>query len=123
MSRSIELEQRTRDFAIRIVRLFRALPHTPEAQIIGKQFLRAGTSVGANYRAAQRARSNAEFVSKLSVVIEEADEVAFWLQLLVDTNTMPENRLKPLIDESSQLVAIFIQSSKTVRERKTNLRD
>jgi four helix bundle protein len=76
------LRDRTKAFAIRIVRLFRALPHSREAQVIGNQLLRSGTSVGANYRAACRARSRQEFISRLGVVVEEADETIFWLELL-----------------------------------------
>ena len=76
------LKQRTKDFALRIIRLFQALPKTDEARIIGKQLLRSTTSVASNYRAACRARSDAEFFSKISIVVEEADETLFWLELL-----------------------------------------
>ena len=82
------LRARTKQFAIRIAKLFKRLPKTEEARIIGKQVLRAGTSVAANYRAACRARSHAEFISKMGTVVEEADETVFWLELLVDVGTV-----------------------------------
>jgi four helix bundle protein len=83
-----QLRARTKQFAIRIVRLFKSLPRTEEARVIGKQVLQAGTSVAANYRAVCRARSRPEFVSKIGVVVEEADETVFWLELLVDTGVV-----------------------------------
>ena len=76
------LQERTRNFALRIIKLFRSLPKTDDARILGKQLLRSGTSIGANYRAAGRARFRAEFVAKLGIVLEEADETAFWLELM-----------------------------------------
>ena len=81
---TIQMQQRTKDFALRIVRLFRVLPKNVEGQVLGRQLLRAGTSVAANYRATCRARSHAEFISKMSVVLEEVDESSFWLELLAD---------------------------------------
>ncbi len=81
-----ELKRRTKAFAIRIVKLYRSLPKSEEARIMGRQILRAGTSVAANYRAVCRARSKAEFISKIGVVVEEADETVFWLEMLVETN-------------------------------------
>ena len=88
-NKSEELKKRTKQFALRIVKLFRALPRTPEAQIMGKQLLRCGTSVAANYRAVCRARSRAEFIAKLGVVVEEADESVFWLEMLEESDTLP----------------------------------
>jgi four helix bundle protein len=79
LDKSLDLVQRTKSYAIQIVRLYRSLPHSSDAQVLGKQLLRSGTSVAANYRAACRARSGAEFISKISIVLEEADERAFWL--------------------------------------------
>ncbi len=117
MGRNCELEERTRKFAVRVLNLFRALPKTTEAQVIGKQLLRAGPSVGANYRAVERARSDAEFISKLGIVIEEADEVGFWLRLLTDGKILPKQRLEPLMQEASELVAIFVASTHTARRR------
>jgi len=84
------LKDRTRRFALRIVKMYRALPRAEEARIIGKQVLRSGTSIGANYRAACRARSRAEFVAKLGVVLEEADETVFWLDLLRDAEVFSD---------------------------------
>jgi len=95
--------------------MYRALPRTEEARIIGKQVLRSGTSIGANYRAACRARSRAEFVAKLGVVLEEADETAFWLDLLRDTGIFPDRRLQGLIREANELVSIFVASMRTAK--------
>jgi len=83
-----QMRARTKQFAIRVVRLFRALPKTREAMVMGNQLLRSGTSVAANYRAACRARSKAEFISKMGTVVEEADETVFWLELLIETGTV-----------------------------------
>ena len=83
-----ELQELTRKFALRIVKLFRSLPKTDDARILGKQLLRSGTSIGANCRVACRARSRAEFVAKLGIVLEEADETAFWLELLRDAGNL-----------------------------------
>ncbi|HEV2117355.1 MAG TPA: four helix bundle protein [Terriglobales bacterium] len=101
-------------FAIRIVRLCRKLPATPEAKIISSQLLRSGTSVAANYRAVCRARSKAEFASKMGIVIEEADETAFWMELLLNLDYFPEGQLRNLLSEANQLVAIFVSSRRTV---------
>lgn len=90
LSQAEQLRERTKQFAIRVVRLFRSLPKTEEAKIIGKQALRSGTSVAANYRAVCRARSKAEFIARLGVVVEEADETFFWLELLVETGIVPQ---------------------------------
>ncbi|MCI0356009.1 MAG: four helix bundle protein [Acidobacteria bacterium] len=109
------LRKRTRDFAIRIIRLFRALPRAEEARIIGRQLLRSGTSVAANYRAVCRARSRAEFVSKMAVVVEEADETLFWLELLVEVDMVRSKRMKPLITEATELLAIFGASLRTAK--------
>ena len=112
-----QLRERTKSFAIRIVRLFRSLPNTREAQVIGNQVLRSGTSIGANYRAVCRARSRAEFISKLGVVVEEADETIFWLELLADTAVVPTDKLKDLITETYELTAIFTAARHTSRGR------
>ncbi|MBV9928288.1 MAG: four helix bundle protein [Acidobacteria bacterium] len=115
--RAIELKERTKDFAIRIVNLFRALPKTDEARVIGRQVLRSGTSVAANYRAACRARSRAEFIAKIGVVVEEADETVFWLELLVETNIVPPSRMNSLLDEAHELLAIFAASQHTAKRK------
>ncbi len=113
-----QLRARTKQFAIRIVRVFKSLPKNDEARIIGKQLLRAGTSVAANYRAACRWRSKAEFISKVSVVVEEADETAFWLELLIETSIIPEVRLRDLLTEANELLAIFAASLWTARQKR-----
>jgi four helix bundle protein len=113
-----QLRARTKQFAIRVVRVFKGLPKSDEARIIGKQLLRAGTSVAANYRAVCRSRSKAEFISKMSVVVEEADETAFWLELLIETSIIPEVRLRALLTEASELLAIFAASLWTARQKR-----
>ncbi|HEX5434951.1 MAG TPA: four helix bundle protein [Candidatus Angelobacter sp.] len=112
-----ELRNRTKQFALRVVRLFRSLPKSPEAQVIGRQLLRSGTSVGANYRAACRARSRAEFVAKLGVVVEEADESAFWLELLIETGTFKQEKVNNLLAEALELTALFNASRTTSKRR------
>ena len=112
------LKARTKQFAIRIVRVFKSLPRNDEARIIGKQLLRAGTSVAANYRAVCRSRSRAEFISKMGVVVEEADETAFWLELLIETSIIPEVRLRDLLTEANELLAIFAASLWTARQKR-----
>ncbi|HUO59974.1 MAG TPA: four helix bundle protein [Candidatus Acidoferrales bacterium] len=110
-----ELQLRTRDFALRIVKMFKALPKTTEAQVLGKQLLRSGTSVAANYRAVCRARSKNEFVARLAVVVEEIDESVLWLDLLVAAGIVPEAKLASLTKEAGELLAIFVASQLTVR--------
>jgi len=100
-----EMKVRTKAFGIRIVRLFRALPHSEDARIIGRRILRSGTSVGANYHAACRLRSRQEFIAKLGLVLEETDETVFWLQMLADCNIVAGTRLKSLIREANELTA------------------
>jgi four helix bundle protein len=96
-----ELKRRTKQFAIRIVRLYQALPKRDEARVIGKQVLRSGTSVAANYRAVCRARSKAEFVAEIGVVLEEIDEAVFWLELLVETGIVAQSRMESLQKEAT----------------------
>jgi len=107
---------RTKQFALRIVHLFRSLPPTTEAQVIGKQLLRCGTSVGANYRAACHSRSRAEFIAKIGVVSEEADEAVFWIELLMDLRVVKKERLEPLLIEARELTAIFRASRQTAKK-------
>ncbi len=92
-----ELRKRTKEFALRVLKLFRALPRSPEAQILGKQLLRSATSVAANYRAVGRARSRAEFASKMGIVVEEADESVFWIEMLIDGGIVPAGRMSKLL--------------------------
>ena len=98
---------RTKQFAIRIIKLFQNLPKTDEARVIGKQLLRSATSTAANYRAACRARSDADFFSKISIVLEEADETLFWIEILIETEIMNGERLKPLYIEAEEIVKII----------------
>jgi four helix bundle protein len=108
-----QMRARTKQFALRVVRLFQALPRRDEARTLARQLLRSGTSVAANYRAAGRARSKAEFISKMGTVIEEADETVFWLELLVEAGILPESRVKDLLGEANELLAIFAASRAT----------
>jgi four helix bundle protein len=112
-SNSALLRARTKSFPIRIVKLFKALPHQQVAYVLGKQLLRSGTSVAANYRAVCRARSRAEFVAKMGVVVEETDETLFWLEMMVETDMLRPERLKPLMTEATELLRIFSASRKT----------
>ena len=109
------LKKRSKKFAIRVVKLFQALPKTGEARVLGKQVLRSGTSVAANYRAVCRARSRAEFRATIGVVVEEADETVFWLELLVDTGIIKPARVEGLLAEANELLAIFAASQRTVK--------
>jgi len=113
-----ELQCRTKQFALRVIRLVEALPRRRTAQVIGNQLLRSATSVAANYRAACRARSQADFVHKLGIVEEEADESLFWLEMVVETNLMPEARVQDLIQEADELTAIFVASRKTAKKKR-----
>jgi len=112
-----ELKGRTKSFALRVIRLIEALPKTRTADVIGRQLLRAATSVGANYRAACRARSQAEFASKIGVVEEEADECAYWLELIVESDLLPAAKVQDLLAEANELGAIFVASARTAKGR------
>ncbi|HXF85119.1 MAG TPA: four helix bundle protein [Anaerolineales bacterium] len=116
------LKSRTKAFALRTIRLCEALPKNYIGDVIGKQVLRSATSVGANYRAACRARSQAEFSAKLQIVIEEADESAFWLELIEESGLLPPERLLGLRKEADELTAIFVSSRKTVTRNMRNKR-
>ncbi len=109
------LKARTQSFALRIIRMYRALPRTEEAHILGKQLLRSGTSIGANYRAACRARSRIEFIAKMGIVLEEADETVFWLDLLREAGVFPDQKLRNIVCEANELVAIFVASMRTAK--------
>ena len=121
-SQAEQLKARTKQFAIRIVRLFRTLPKTDEARVIGKQVLRSGTSVAANYRAVCRARSQAEFIAKIGVVVEEIDETVFWIELLADTEIIRSERIAELLTEANELLAIFAASLRTAKTNKPSNR-
>jgi four helix bundle protein len=113
--RANALKDRTKQFALRIIRLTRALPAEVESRVISYQLLRSGTSVVANYRAVCRARSRAEFLAKMAIVLEEADESAFWLELLSEAGLIPETKLSALRAEANELVAIFNASRATAK--------
>ena len=108
-------KKRTQEFALRIIKLYKVLSLSAECQVIGKQLLRSGTSVAANYRAACRARSKAEFLSKMSVVVEEADESVFWLELLTATGIIPAKQLNSLLSEANEILAIVSKAKKTMK--------
>ena len=111
-----ELRERTKAFAIRIVRMYRSLPRSPDARVLGKQLLRCGTSVAANYRAACRARSRQEWISKIGIVVEEADETIFWLEMLQDCGIVTEKKLAEILKESHELCAIFTAARRTAKQ-------
>jgi four helix bundle protein len=113
---SDELKKRTKEFAHRCVKLGMALPKNTLGNHIRGQLIRCSTSVAANYRAACIAQSKASFISKLSIVVEEADESCFWMEFIIDENLMDEKKVRPLLNEADQLKAIFITSRKTARD-------
>jgi four helix bundle protein len=110
-----DLGRRTKAFALRVIRLYTALPKTTEAQVLGKQVLRSGTSVGAHYHEAKRARSTAEFVSKLGGGLQELAETAYWLERLRDSGIVPREDLAALESEAEELMAILTASSRTAQ--------
>jgi four helix bundle protein len=114
-------KDRTRALGLRVIRVVKSLPRERTADVIAYQLLRAGTSVGANYRAACRGRSPADVLSKLAIVEEEADEAIYWLEMLIDAQLMPARRLHSLIKESNEILAMTVASIKTLRSR-TRLR-
>ena len=111
-----DLKGRTKKFALRVIRLYSSLPKSVEAAVIGKQLLRSGTSVGAHYREAIRARSNAEFVSKVEGGLQELEETAYWLELLVEAEIVSPRRLADLLKETSELLAILVSCVKKVKQ-------
>jgi four helix bundle protein len=113
-----DLGVRTKQYALRINKCFSALPRETVAQVLGRQLLRSGTSVGAQYREARRARSVAEFVSKMEGALAEADESAYWLELLIEGEIVPARRLSPLLEETYELIAIFAASTKTAKRKR-----
>ncbi len=115
MNAEPDLKDRTKQFALRIIRLSVSLPKTTEAQVLGKQPLRSGTSVGANYREAHRGRSKAEFIAKCGDSLKEQEESVYLMELLVDSGIVPPDKLAPLRDECDQLTAIFVTIIKKAR--------
>ena len=124
--KSDQLKERTKQFALRIMRLVDALPKSSKDRAIANQIVRSGTSVAANYRAVGRARSRAEFISRVGVVEEEADETALWLELIIDDKLLPEVKIRPLHTEASELTAILaascISASRNFRKNSANAR-
>ena len=117
---TIELKNRSKIFALEIIRLFRSLPKGEDIRIIARQLFRSGTSVAANYRAACRARSRAEFVAKIGTVVEEADESVFWLEILVESGMVQQDVIAPIAKEANELLAIFAASQRTARQAVRN---
>jgi four helix bundle protein len=111
-----DLKKRTKEFALRIIKLVESLPNTRTSNVLGKQLLRSGTSVGANYRAACRARSPAEFQAKMGIVEEESDECGYWIELLTESNQVKASRVSKLLKEAGELTAIAVASIKTSRQ-------
>jgi four helix bundle protein len=114
---SQDLRSRTKQFALRIIAMFTALPKTDVARVLGKQVLRSGTSVGANYPEAYRARSGLEFISKIGDCLKELEETDYWLDLLVDSGTVSPSKTSALLQETSELLAIFTTISKKTKAR------
>jgi four helix bundle protein len=112
------LRDRTKQFAVRVVKMYMKLPETTQAQVLGKQVLRSGTSVAANYREASRSRSTAEFVAKLGVVEQELDETMLWLELLVESGIVSQAKMAELLQESEELLKITVASLKTAKARR-----
>jgi len=112
-----ELKVRTKRFALRVIKLVAALPCTVTGRAIGNQLIRAGTAIGANYRAACRGRSRAEFVAKLGIVVEEADESAYWLELIIESETLEGRLVEPLLKECNEMVASHRSAAAALRNR------
>jgi four helix bundle protein len=117
-----ELKLRTKKFSLEIIELVEKSPNSIACRTISNQIIRSGTSVGANYRAVCRARSDREFVSKMNIVLEEADETVFWLEIIIEKNWLNESETLKILDEGNQLTAIFVSSLKTVNNRIGNLK-
>jgi four helix bundle protein len=117
-----DLDSRTKQFALRIIRLYEALPNTVPAQIIGTQLLRSGTSVGAHYREARRAKSNPDFISLIQGGLKELDETAYWMELLQEAEIVPVSRLGALLKETSELIAIFYTIIRNAKSRNSRSR-
>ena len=113
-----EFKNRTKQLGLRVIKLVDALPNTTTGNVIGRQLLRSATSIGANYRAACRAKSEADMIAKLGIVEEESDETLYWLELLVEASLVPETRLSDLMNETDEIVAMTVSSIKTLRKKK-----
>ena len=115
-----DLRNRTFEYSRRIIRLFGSLPNTTIAQVVGKQCLRSGTSIGANYREAYRSRSRAEFIAKIGDCLKEAEETQYWLELMIAEEIVSKNKLSSLVKETDELVAIFVSSMNTAKSNATS---
>ncbi len=115
-----ELKNRTMAFALSIIKLVQTLPNNRISNTIANQIIRSGTSVGANYRAACRAKSNKDFLNKILIVEEESDETLYWLELLQESKLIPNPTIEPIMKECDELVAIFTSSGKTIRNKLNN---
>jgi four helix bundle protein len=115
-----DLKARTKDFALRIIRLYSSLSKATEAQALGKQLLKSGTSVGAHYWEAQRAKSDADFISKTEGALQELEETRYWLELLIDSGLVADEKLNLLMREVDELAAIFVSIVKTTKSRQTD---
>lgn len=115
------MKDRTKALALQIIRLCRTLPRTDESRIISRQLLRCSTSVAANYRAVCRARSTADFISKIGIVLEEADETHFWIELLGDAGVASAEKLNPVLNEANELVSIFVASLRTAKGNRSTI--
>ncbi len=113
-----DLKDRTKKFALRIIKLYTSLPKTIESQVMGKQILRSGTSVGAQYSESIRARSTAEFISKIESALQELEETTYWMELLVESEIVKAEKLKDLQAEAEELIAILVSSVKTAKRNK-----
>ena len=113
-----DLRGRTKTFALRIIKLYTSLPKSQEAQVLGKQILRSGTSVGAHYHEACRAKSNADFISKVEGGLQEIEETIYWMELIGESNIFSEERLKPLHKEAEELIAMFVTMAKNIKLKK-----
>ena len=113
-----DLKNRTKAYALRIIKLYQALPKSGEAQVLGKQILRSGTSVGAQYREACRAKSPADFINKMEGSLQELDETGYWLELLTESKIVPAEKLVDLQKETNELTAIFVASVKTTKKNR-----
>jgi four helix bundle protein len=118
LNRAKQLQDRTKKFAVRIIKAFAGIPRDEAARIIGRQFLRSGTSLAANYRASCRARSAADFISKVSIVAEEADETLFWFELLIEAELIKRRVIEPLMTECEELLKIFSASVATAKSNR-----
>jgi four helix bundle protein len=116
---SEELKDRTMRFAVRVMRLAEALPKSVRGRVVAQQLCRSGTSVAANYRSALRSKSGADFANKISIVLEEADESLFWIELIAEAGLLPEERLRALASEAEELVRIFAATRRTARNRES----